>query len=192
MMSFDFVQTHPNVDKKLYSSSSIVALKDASKSFPPGQDVGVLKWRFQTQDETEIPLTINCWPSETRNGCDVNIEYELQKTNLELKNVIITVAMPMNIAAPTIKQCDGQYTYEKYKNYLVWRMDTISEANANGCIEFSVNGGHAGDFFPVNVNFTSNKSYIDIEPTGVYDAETSSPSKYSHDTHFTVDKYEII
>ena len=50
-------QTHPNVDKKLYSKDSLIALKDLTKSFPPGQDVGVLKWRFQTTDESEIPLT---------------------------------------------------------------------------------------------------------------------------------------
>jgi hypothetical protein len=41
----------------LYSKDSVIALKDLSKSFPPGQDVGVLKWRYQTTDESEIPLT---------------------------------------------------------------------------------------------------------------------------------------
>ena len=51
------LQTHPNVDKKLYTKDSIIALKDMSKSFPPGQDVGVLKWRFQTTEASEIPLT---------------------------------------------------------------------------------------------------------------------------------------
>jgi coatomer subunit delta len=50
------LQTHPNVDKKLYTSNSIIGLKDSSKSFPPGQDVGVLKWRYQAQDENEVPL----------------------------------------------------------------------------------------------------------------------------------------
>ena len=50
-------KTHPTVDKKLYSKDSVIALKDLSKSFPPGQDVGVLKWRFQTTDDSEIPLT---------------------------------------------------------------------------------------------------------------------------------------
>lgn len=50
------LQTHPNVDKKLYTSNSIIGLKDSSKSFPPGQDVGVLKWRYQTQDDNEVPL----------------------------------------------------------------------------------------------------------------------------------------
>jgi hypothetical protein len=45
------------VDKNLFKNNSVIGLRDPSKSFPVGQDVGVLKWRFQTQEETEIPLT---------------------------------------------------------------------------------------------------------------------------------------
>jgi hypothetical protein len=51
------VQTHPNVDKKVYQASNVVQLKNADKPFPLNQDVGVLKWRLQTQDEALIPLS---------------------------------------------------------------------------------------------------------------------------------------
>jgi hypothetical protein len=50
-------QSHPNVDKKLMSTDSIIALKAADKPFPVGTELGVLKWRFQTTDEASIPLT---------------------------------------------------------------------------------------------------------------------------------------
>lgn len=53
------LQTNPNVDKTLFKNQSVIGLKEASKSFPVGTDVGVLKWKFQTQDDTEIPLTSN-------------------------------------------------------------------------------------------------------------------------------------
>ena len=51
------LQTHPNVDKKLFASNGIVALKDQAKPFPVKQDIGVLKWRFQTQDDAFMPLS---------------------------------------------------------------------------------------------------------------------------------------
>lgn len=51
------VQTHPNVDKKLFTTDSVLGLKNPDKSFPLNNDVGVLKWRLQTTDETLIPLT---------------------------------------------------------------------------------------------------------------------------------------
>lgn len=51
------LQTHPNVDKELFKSKSQIGLKNPTKPFPLNTDVGVLKWRYQTQDETAIPLT---------------------------------------------------------------------------------------------------------------------------------------
>lgn len=51
------LQTHPNVDKELFRTAGQIGLKNPAKPFPINTDVGVLKWRYQTQDETAIPLT---------------------------------------------------------------------------------------------------------------------------------------
>jgi hypothetical protein len=67
-----------------------------------------------------------------------------------------------NVAAPIIKHCDGDYQYEKYKNYLVWKSTSIDQSNSTGSLEFSV-AGHANDFFPIHVSFVSQKSYCDIQ-----------------------------
>ncbi len=45
---------------------------------------------------------------------------------------------------------------------MFWRIATIDKSNANGRLEFTVSG-HAGDFFPVNVEFNSAISYCKIE-----------------------------
>jgi len=88
-------QTHPNVDKELMRRKSQIALKNPAKPFPLNTDVGVLKWRLQTTDESNIPLSINCWPSDNgQGGCDVNIEYELEQDQLELQDVVITIPIP--------------------------------------------------------------------------------------------------
>lgn len=50
------LQTHPNVDKELFKTRNQIGLKNPSKPFPLNTDVGVLKWRWQTQDESAIPL----------------------------------------------------------------------------------------------------------------------------------------
>ena len=89
------LQTHPNVDKELFKSESQIGLKNPAKPFPINADVGVLKWRFQTNDSSAIPLQINCWPSENgEGGCDVNIEYELEHDSLELQDVTIVIPLP--------------------------------------------------------------------------------------------------
>lgn len=40
--------------------------------------VGVLRWSLNTTDESQMPLTINCWP-EVEGGGQINVsmEYEL-------------------------------------------------------------------------------------------------------------------
>ena len=52
-----FSQTHPNVDKKTFQAKSHIVSKVPSKPFPLNQDVGVLRWRFQSQDDSFIPLS---------------------------------------------------------------------------------------------------------------------------------------
>lgn len=89
------MQTHPNVDKDLFRQQSQIGLKNPAKPFPLNTDVGVLKWRLQTQEDGAVPLQINCWPSENgEGGCDVNIEYELEHKHLELQDVVIAIPLP--------------------------------------------------------------------------------------------------
>lgn len=58
--NFQFNQ-HPNIDKELFRQAGCIGLKTAGKAFPVNADVGVLKWRLQSTDETMVPLTVNTW-----------------------------------------------------------------------------------------------------------------------------------
>lgn len=67
-----YSQTHPKVDKNQFNQRAVITMKQEGASFPLNQDVGVLKWRFQTTDESFLPLSsefhhvlatflLNCW-----------------------------------------------------------------------------------------------------------------------------------
>lgn len=47
---------HPNVGK-FSTIDRVVALKDPGRSFPVGQPLGVLKWRYAGRDESFVPLS---------------------------------------------------------------------------------------------------------------------------------------
>uniref|UniRef100_A0AAR2LX73 Coatomer subunit delta n=1 Tax=Pygocentrus nattereri TaxID=42514 RepID=A0AAR2LX73_PYGNA len=177
--------------KKLFTAESLIGLKNPEKSFPVNNDVGVLKWRLQSTDESLIPLTINCWPSESGNNCDVNIEYELQDESLELNDVIVNIPVPSGVGAPVIGDIDGEYRHDSRKNILEWCLPVIDENNKSGSLEFSI-AGKPNDFFPVNVSFVSRRNYSDIQVAKVTHVEGDSPVKYSIETSFVVDKYEIL
>lgn len=143
---------------------SQIGLKNPAKPFPLHTDVGVLKFRLQTNsDEGVLPLSINCWPTENgEGGCDINIEYELEQQQLELNDVSITIHLPIGVT-PTINECDGDYNHDSRKNLLIWNIPVIDSTNKSGAMEFSCNNSTPDDFYPVHVNFTSSSSYAEIK-----------------------------
>ena len=137
------------------------------------------KTGFFILDEISFSL-VNCWPNETANGgCDVNIEYELQNTNLVLKDVQILVPLPfvedffLSIRyvrfsfraggqTPVIGKIDGDYQFDNRKTTLVWSLPVIDHSNSEGSLEFTMKGKSA-DFFPIRVDFVSETPFCDMK-----------------------------
>lgn len=69
----------------------------------------------------------------------------------------------------------------------------IDAANKQGAMEFTVPSSIPGDFFPVEVSFTSKTLYADLKPAQItfVDDETA-PLKYSIETTLYPEKYEIV
>ncbi|XP_017006655.1 coatomer subunit delta [Drosophila takahashii] len=186
------LQTHPNVDKELFKSRTTIGLKNLGKPFPLNTDVGVLKWRFVSQDESAIPLTINCWPSDNgEGGCDVNIEYELEAQQLELQDVAIVIPLPMNVQ-PSVAEYDGTYNYDARKHVLQWHIPIIDAANKSGSMEFSCSASIPGDFFPLQVSFVSKTPYAGVVAQDVVQVDSEAAVKYSSESILFVEKYEIV
>lgn len=173
--AFQF-KTHPNIDKAAYSGQSVLALKDPSRPFPTGSELGILKWRLQSKDEGLVPLTINCWPSVSGNQSYVNIEYE-STSSMDLQAVAITI--PVARGPPTVNQCDGDWRYDNRRNCLVWSVDLIDDTNRSGSMEFVVPASDADSFYPIEVAFTSSKTFCDVAVDTVTHAQRGTPVKYS-------------
>ncbi|PIA13780.1 clathrin adaptor, mu subunit [Coemansia reversa NRRL 1564] len=161
------LKTHPKIDNKRFQKDSVISLKDVAGSFPLSQPIGVLKWRIVSGNEDDIPLTINCWPSPTGNGnVDVNIEYELNNTKLELKGVVVSIPIPPG-TQPTVSDVDGVYEFNRARSTLDWQIPSIDAKSKNGSLDFSVPGDDSGAFFPVVVSFVCKRPYFDIEVASV-------------------------
>nr|CDJ86987.1 Clathrin adaptor domain containing protein [Haemonchus contortus] len=185
------LQVHPNLDKKEWQASHMLKLKSAGKPFPVNNDVGVLKWKMVLTEEEQLPLALNCWPQESADGCQVNIEYTLQREDLSLENVVITVPLPA-ATVPVVSECEGSYDYQKSRNQLVWTMPVIDSTNSTGTLEFSVPNGHADHFFPVHVRFHTEKLYCDIGVEGVQTNDGNTAVPFSVETRLVTEKYEVV
>jgi len=185
------LQTHPNLDKDAFRQLSMLQLKNAQKPMPIGNEVSVLKWRFQSaKEDAIIPFSINCWPEDSGQGCDVNIEYTLENEDLELNDVVITIPLPAG-ATPVVSECEGDYKHDRPKCQLEWRIAVVDASAKSGTLAFTTPSGHSGDFFPVRVNFSSKSLLCHIVPSELLTMDDDKPVKYSTESVMFTEKYEI-
>lgn len=184
------LQVHPNLDKKEWQTSSILKVKPNGKPYPVNTDVGILKWKMALSEEEQLPISLNCWPQESSDGVQVNIEYTLQREDITLHNVRIIVPLP-TATAPVVGECEGSYEYHKTKNVIVWSMPIIDASNSTGTLEFTVPNGHSDHFFPVTVAFTSENLFVPITVQEVSKTDGSSVV-FSVETNFNSESFEIV
>jgi len=184
-------KSHPNINKNIWTGESLLALKDPSRSFPVGSSLSLLKWRYQTTNEDEVPLSVNCWPTIEGNTATVNIEYELTQKQLEFRDVTITIPIPgPNLV---IESADGSHRFDNRNNVLEWSLPLIDSSNSTGSMEFTLNfGGAAASFFPIRVDFVSDHTFCPIQVETVLAVDDNHPVPFSETKGLSVEQYEIV
>eukprot|EP01112_Ceratiomyxa_fruticulosa_P010292 TRINITY_DN2713_c0_g1_i1.p1 TRINITY_DN2713_c0_g1~~TRINITY_DN2713_c0_g1_i1.p1 ORF type:complete len:516 (+),score=127.75 TRINITY_DN2713_c0_g1_i1:182-1729(+) len=184
------LKTHPNIDKQAFSSGEL-KLKDSSRGFPAGAPASILKWRAQTKEETMLPINISCWPSQGSEGQTVvNMEYEL-RAPFDLHNVSVGIPIPQNIQ-PVVSSVDGSYEFNSREKVLYWKHPIIDQSNKEGAMEFHTGKADPRSFFPLQISFSANNTYCDIQLVDVLSVDSGKPVKHSHSTQLSVEKFEIV
>eukprot|EP00736_Rhodelphis_marinus_P000398 Rmarinus@m.10365 len=186
-------KTHPNINKALFNEQSMLGLKDPSRPFPVNSVLGVLKWRCQSKDEADIPITVTCWPSTSGSESQVNLEYELQRDDMRLQDVEIRIPLPGCRTQPSVSNVDGDLRFDSREECAIWAIDIVDKTNKNGSVEFTVPAINEADFFPVEVNFTSFNTLCDIKVDGIFQASgpQTDALKYGLQALLTSDEYLI-
>jgi hypothetical protein len=180
------LQVHPNLDKNTWQNSSLLKLKSSQKPFPVNVDVGVLKWRLELKDDDSLPITLNCWPDEAPDGCTVNIQYTLQRSDMQLNNVNVIIHLPP-ATTPVVTECEGTYEYARSSSQLLWSLPVIDGSNDSGSLQFSTSNGRSEDFFPVTVSYTSENLFCDLKALSVVTPENEESVDFSSEYVATAD-----
>jgi hypothetical protein len=182
--------THPKINKAVYEKSGLLQLKEANKGFPSARPVGILKWTHSGTSEELVPLKINCWPEEEARGqMNVSIEYSMDVKGLELHDVRITIPLGTH-AAPTIVNVDGAHKHNSQTGELMWRIDLIDASNSSGSLEFNVQQRDPDAFFPIAVQFASQKLYSGVEVVSVLNP-SGAPVVYGLSKSMSTEEYEV-
>jgi len=181
-------KAHPNINKALYNDN-VLALKDATRTYPVGTPSSILKWRYVSKDEKSIPLTINVWPSVSGGETTVPVEYE-KKAPFDLSDVVISIPIPG--AAPVVGECEGSCDFDSKKSVLNWRIPLIDDSNKTGSMEFTVPAADTTAFLPVDVSFKTNQTYCAIQAVAVtFDDGSNKGVDFSTDVSLSTEQYQI-
>lgn len=187
--------THPNIKKDAFFgvSDPWLMLAKEDRAFPCGNALGVLKWKYQTNDESQSPLSVTCWPSNQSGKTHCNLEYNLGEVLSELEDVTIYVPLPGSaVHPPEIIDCDGETTFDSKNSQLVWTVSTMDASNSSGALEFAVpQADDHQDFFPVQVSFTSPATICAMQVLQVVAPDGQTPVRFSSQTSFKVDSYKV-
>lgn len=94
--------------------------------------------------------------------------------------------------SPTVAECDGDYHHDSRKHVLLWNLPLVDASNKSGSLEFSVPSSIPGDFFPVQLSFTSKIPYADLVLRQVTTVDDESAVKFSSETILYPDRYEVV
>lgn len=92
---------------------------------------------------------------------------------------------------PSVTECEGDYNHDPRKSRLQWNIPVIDSSNPSGSMEFNCPSSIPGDFFPLEVTFSSKNPYADLKVIDVTQIDDSSPVQFSSETIFYPEKYEI-
>lgn len=180
-------QTHPKVDKKAYEQQGMLSLK-GGKGFPVSRGVGILRWSYGGEDAA--PITINCWPEDEGTGSiNVNVEFELTRTDLVLNDV--NILLPLGTTDPPVMESiDGVYKHDPHAGMMCWHFDVVDANNSSGSMEFSIAGSNTDAFFPIQVGFNSDTLLCPIDVTGIVSSADGSPIPNDLTKRFIPDAYQ--
>lgn len=154
-------KTHPNVDRNLFSSEGIIALKDKTKPFPSNdQSLGVLRWRATAKegDSSLVPVLFTAWVSVADDQADVTLEYELSQEYLQAHPLQesfdnVSILVPISLEDIILKEdSTGLVLYEVLDAGVEFNIQQILLSNPLGSFEFSIPALTDEDLFPMEVN----------------------------------------
>lgn len=70
---------------------------------------------------------------------------------------------------------NGEFTVDRRNEVVKWNLDLIDASNPNGQFEFTVPAMDPDSFFPVSVDFSSNKTFIDMSVLGSFHTQVGPP-----------------
>jgi len=130
-------KVHPNLNKAQHANN-ILEVRDASKAYRANVEAPLLKWRLTSSNEDLMPVTLSFFSSQTPEGTQINLEYEMTAGDINLEDIHITFPCPPS-GRPAIADCSpGEAVYDAGNQQVHWHIPSMSKNDGGeGSLEFT-------------------------------------------------------
>ncbi|KAF9925501.1 Coatomer subunit delta, partial [Modicella reniformis] len=115
----------------------------------------------------------------------------LENDGMVFKNVNIIIPIPQG-ASPTVGEVTGQYVVDNQQSALIWQLPSISSENSSGSLEFNCQGDDTESYFPVSIQFESERLICDVDVTSVTQVSDGTNVPYSKQSILTPAEYSVV
>jgi len=129
-------KVHPNLNKASHANN-ILEFRDETKKYKANMPVPLVKWRLTSANEDFLPITLSCWPSQTAEGTQIVLEFELTDTSVTLEDVHIVFPCPPNARAAVASAEPGQAVFDAGNGQVHWAIPNIDSTESSGTLEFT-------------------------------------------------------
>jgi len=142
----------------------------------------------KASEVNDAPLNFNVWVNEAGgNTWNITVEYEWNGGDA-LKDVIVSI--PFSTDEPSITSFDA--VYEVAGDSVDWTIGAVDENNSSGSFEFEAQAADESEFFPMSVQFSRTKPYVDIDVTSVALVNMNQDIGFSKEVKSGSDSYKIV
>ncbi|KAF2672953.1 coatomer subunit delta [Microthyrium microscopicum] len=184
------LMAHPKVDKALFKNSKVIQIAQAGQGFPANQSIGVMRWKLSPKAENveDTPITFNVWVNDAGgNTWNITVEYEWGGSD-PLKDVLVSI--PYQTSEPAVSSFDA--VYEVSGDSIDWTIGSVDDENASGSFEFEAQASDESEFFPMAVQFSKSKPYVDVDVSNVSAISTNADVVFSKEVRSVADNYRIV
>eukprot|EP00817_Percolomonadidae_sp_ATCC50343_P002765 CAMPEP_0117428438 /NCGR_PEP_ID=MMETSP0758-20121206/8141_1 /TAXON_ID=63605 /ORGANISM="Percolomonas cosmopolitus, Strain AE-1 (ATCC 50343)" /LENGTH=451 /DNA_ID=CAMNT_0005214785 /DNA_START=236 /DNA_END=1591 /DNA_ORIENTATION=- len=184
----------PQIDKRRFKSDNEITVKKKLKEgFPVGNPLKIMTWFFKSDEESDLPLSVSCWPSESKEGMTISVNYELNDVELPLSNVVIAIPLP-SLDGFDVKSIEvGTYKLDKSNRCVLWQLDSITEDNDEGTLDIVISdSAPESEFFPLQISFSSDHLMSNLSVLDVVSPDGENSLEYACSSSLSTEQFSIV
>ena len=188
------IKPHPELNRTLWTSQQIIAPKQGAQGFPVNTKLEALKYKYSTNNASDLPLNITVWNATEGKVNVITLEAEFNAKNpkfAQLANMKIIIPLGTAKEPQITKVENSEVNYMEKEHMLEWSIEKLDSSKITAGIELKTQGD-LSSIFPFDVRMSYPYSILGAKVIKVQSGDTKQPLSYAEKISMTCENYQIV